>query len=184
MKRIVLSGWPCDVEDIRSRISHDWLGNRILKLNAEVVAEMHGEASGDREVFESYLLPGGRYEQYLGDLNKLVDNLVDGYSPAQLVSKTVLNTLSESDQEKIKTVIHDTYLNVCINGNNTIEDLQDALRVVAKTFEAVLTDFCRAWFCSPCVSAQTIRCKFENVLRHASDLREVLSQLPRGIILP
>ena len=183
MKRIVLSGWPCDAEDIRSRLSHDWLGNRILRLNAEVVAEMHGEASEDREEFESYLLPGGRYEQYLDDLKKLADTVVDGYSPAQLIS-TVLNTLPKSTQDQIKTIIHDTYLNVCINGTSTIENLQEALSASAGTFEATLTDFCKSWFFGRDVSAQTIKYKFENVLRQASDLREVLSQLPRGIILP
>ena len=182
MKRIMLLGWPCDAEDIRSQLSHDWLGNRILRLNAEVVAEMYSEASEDRKEFESYLLPGGRYDQYLDDLKNLVDTVVDGYSPAQLVS-TVLNTLSESTQDEIKTVIHDTYRNVCINGTNTIEDLQKVLNAAASTFEATLTDFCESWSCGH-VSSQTIKCKFENVLRQASDLREVLSQLPRGIILP
>ena len=183
MKKIVLIGWPCDAEDIRSRLSHDWLGNRILRLNAEVVAEMHGENSDDREEFESYLLPGGRYEQYLGDLKKLADTVVDGYSPARLVA-TVLNTLPKSTQDQIKTVIHKTYLNACINGTNTIENLQDALSATVNTFEATLTDFCKSWFGGRDVSAQTIKCKFENVLRQASDLKEVLSQLPRGIILP
>ena len=184
MKKIVLLGWPCETEDIRSLLSHDWLGNRILRLNAEVVAEMHGEESDDREEFESYLLLGGRYEQYLGDLKKLVNTVIDGYSPAQLVSSTVLNTLPNRTQKQIKMIIHDTYLNVCLSGTNTIEDLQNALSATADTFEATLTDFCKSWLCSRDVSSHTIKCKFENVLRQASDLREVLSQLPRGIILP
>ena len=184
MKRIMLLGWPCDAEDIRSRLSHDWLGNRILRLNAEVIAEMHGEESDDREEFESYLPPRGRYEQYRGDLEKLVNTVIDGYSPAQLVSKTVLNTLPKRTQDQIKTVIHDEYLETRLSATDTIEDLQEALSNAADTFETTLTDFSKSWFCNRDVSAQIIKDKFENVLRQASALKEVLSQLPRGIILP
>lgn len=184
MKKIVLLGWPCETEDIRSRLSHDWLGNRILRLNAEVVAEMHGEESDDREEFESYLLLGRRYEQYFDDLKKLVNTVIDGYSPAQLVSKTVLNTLPKSTQDEIKTVIHDEYLKTRLSATDTIEDLRETLSNTADTFETTLTDFSKSWFCNRDVSAQAIKDKFEKVLRQASALREVLSQLPRGIILP
>ena len=183
MQTIILLGWPCAAEDSRSRISHDWLGNRILRLNAEVVAEMHGEESEDREEFESYLLPGGACEQYLGELRKLAETVVDGYSPAQLVAQTALNTLPKDSQDQVKTAIHKAYLNARINGGNTIEDLQVALRAAVHAFEAALADFRNAWS-SGDVPAQAIRHRFEDVLRQASNLREALSQLPRGIILP
>lgn len=183
---IVLVGWPCEAEDLRSRLSHNWLVNRVLRLDAGAIAKMHGEEpseSNGRKEFESYLLSGGLYEKYLCKLKILVNTVVDGYSPEQLVSKTVLNTLPNSTQKQIKLVLRDEYLSICISGTNTIENLREDLRDTASTFETTLTDFSKSW-CSHNVSEEVIKDKFENVLRQASDLKEVLSQLPRGIIIP
>ena len=145
---------------------------------------MHGEKSEDREEFESYLLPGGLYGQYLGELRELADTVVDGYSPAQLVSQTILNTLPKDSQDQVKTAIHSAYLNVRINGSDTIENLHDTLSAAVRAFEATLTDFSNTWFRGRDVTPQTIRRKFEDVLQQASELKEALSRLPRGIILP
>lgn len=181
---IVLVGMPCEAESARSELRHDWLGNKVQRLEAKTVADMHANPSPSRDDFEERLLPDGLYGDRLRSLRTLVETLVEGYSPARLVERGPLAQFPEPVKMALENTLHEQYLRTPIHGDACIEELQENLREATQEFSSTLEDFRAVWFREPSASTSEVRASSEKLLEQASSLRDALNHLPRGFVLP
>jgi hypothetical protein len=97
----MLTPWniPCDANILRGQLKHSWLENEVLFFSPENIVSIwkRGEWA---ELERKY---SARIEHALS----LVENFVDGFSPAQLVDTLrPLACLSPQDKETIKAAAH------------------------------------------------------------------------------
>ena len=181
---ITLQGMPCDAEEVRSRLSHDWLGNKLLILQEEDVVQWHATRVSAGVEFERRLLPGGLYAEEMDNLYRLISGVQDGYSPARVVESGPLSDLPSDTQKLIKETLHQLYLALPLRDSHGIEALQEALKQAADAFSRSLSRFREVWFAQPSASAEEVGATFRDVLRDGRLLRAALDHLPRGYVLP
>lgn len=178
---LILKGVPCNSAMLRGILRHSWLKNQILTMDAGYVIQMRGRPSlhEEREAFERKIRPGGEFESRLGEARKLVREMVDGFSPAQLVDTGPLAGLSPEARAAIKSVLHREYLS-----RTMIEKCAEPATAACDALEIALREFSDNWFREPYPGAVVIRKKFEELQLRARSLNDSLGDLPEGIVLP
>jgi hypothetical protein len=166
---------------LRGILRHSWLKNQILTMDAGYVIQMRGRPSlhEEREAFERKIRPGGEFESRLGEARKLVREMVDGFSPAQLVDSGPLAGLSPEARAAVKSVVHREYLS-----RTMIEKCVGPAAAACDALEDALRKFSDDWFRQPYPGAVVIRKRFEELQQRARALSESLGDLPEGIVLP
>lgn len=178
---LILKGLSCDVALRRGLLWHSWLKNQILKMNAEYVAQIHGDPSlqEERASFERKIQAGGEFESRLSEARRLAGDMVEGFSPAQLVDFGSLANLSPEARASIKSVIHDEYLR-----QTMIEERTGPIAGAIDDMESALKGFSTIWYRRPPAGLDLVRTEFENLQACARRLHEKLGSLPEGIVLP
>lgn len=178
---LILRGMPCDAALQRGLLWHSWLKNQILKMDASYVAHMHSRPSllKERESFERKIQPGGEFESKLDKARSFAHDMVDGFSPAQLVDSRPLAKLSSEARAGLKSVIHGEYLE-----QTSIEERTGPITGAVDELGKVLSEFRDVWYRRPHCEAELIRAGFEQLQARARALHEMLGNLPEGIVLP
>jgi hypothetical protein len=178
---LILKGLPCDAALRRGLLWHSWLKNQILKMNADYVAQMHGDTSlqEERESFERKIQAGGEFESKLSDARRFASEMIEGFSPAQLVDSGPLANLSAEARTSIKAVIHDEYLR-----QTMIEERTGPIASGVDDMERALKGFSTVWYRRPPAQQDLVKTEFERLQACARLLHEKLGSLPEGIVLP
>ena len=178
---LILKGLPCDAAMLRGILRHSWLKNQILTMDAGYVIQMRGRPSlrEEREAFERKIRSGGEFESRLGEARRLVREMVDGFSPAQLVDSGPLAGLSPEARAAVKSVVHREYLS-----RTMIEKCVGPAAAACDALEVALREFSDDWFRQPYPGAVVIRKRFEELQQRARALSDSLGDLPEGIVLP
>lgn len=178
---LILRGMPCDAALQRGLLWHSWLKNQILKMDAGYVAHMHSRTSllEERESFERKIQPGGEFESRLDEARRFARDMVDGFSPAQLVDSGPLAAIPAEARASLKKVIHGEYLK-----QTSIEERTKPVAVAVDELGKALGEFRDVWYRHPHSGAEQIRAGFEQLQTRARTLHEMLGNLPEGIVLP
>jgi hypothetical protein len=177
---LILKGMPCSAARLRGILRHSWLKNQILGMDAGFVVQMHGRPSlhEARESFERKIRPGGEFDLRLSDARQLVRDMVEGFSPAQLVDSGPLAALPAETLAAIKSVIHREYLS-----ETRIEQCAEPIAAACDLLADALRDFSDVWF-GRAAGLGMVRKSFEQLQLRARALHEQLEKLPEGIVLP
>lgn len=178
---LILRGMPCDAALQRGLLWHSWLKNQILKTDPGYVAYIHSRPSllEERESFEQKIQPGGEFESRLDESRRFSRDMVDGFSPAQLVDSGPLANLSDEVRASLKSAVHGEYLEQTL--------IEERTRPVAEAVEELgkaLGEFKAVWYQRPRSGANLIRESFEQLQARARVLHVMLGNLPEGIVLP
>jgi len=178
---LILRGMPCDAALQRGLLWHSWLKNQILKMDAGYVAHMHSRPSllEERESFERKIQPGGEFDSRLDEARRFAREMVDGFSPAQLVDSGPLTSLSTEARAGLKSVIHGEYLE-----QTSIEERSGPIAGAVDELGKALSDFRDVWYQRSQAEADQVRAGFEQLQARARALHEMLGNLPEGIVLP
>ena len=162
-----------DVILLRGRLKHSWLENQVCNKTVEDVVLLW--RNGKWEALEKEF--GFCVEETL----HLADEMVAGFSPAQLVEKLApLHTLSPQTKDRLKHAIHNAYLE-----SSRIQELALDLRNAATSTEDELKRLLAIWNKPPRPDDEPgLRSRWDAFREKADDLLVVLSQLPTGIVLP
>lgn len=172
---------PSELSQERGRLRHLWLKNQVLALNEDFVVLMHGKRSLQkaRESFESKIQPDGEFTIRLNDARRLVQQMLEGFSPAQLVDLGPLEQLSKDARRQVKSVSHDLYLR-----KTAIAELSESLTGAITDLANALQEFTTTWFEQPTAHETLIRSRFAHFQLCAQALQEKLGRSPEGIVLP
>lgn len=178
---LILRGMPCDAALRRGLLWHSWLKNQILKMDSGYVVQMHRRPSlqEERESFERKIHAGGEFESNLDDARQLVLNMVEGFSPIQLVDSGPLAIMSVKAREAIKSVVHREYLI-----QTRIEECIMPITSAIDELELAYREFASTWYQHPSADQAAIQKSFESLQHCARNLHELLGRLPEGIVLP
>lgn len=178
---LILRGMPCDAALQRGLLWHSWLKNQILKMDAGYVAHMHSRPSllEARESFERKIQPEGEFESRLDESRLFARDMVDGFSPAQLVDSGPLANLSAEARASLKSAVHGEYLE-----QTSIEERTGPVTEAVNELGKALGEFRDVWYRRPHSEAEQIRAGFEQLQTRARALHEMLGNLPEGIVLP
>lgn len=178
---LILRGMPCSAALRRGLLWHSWLKNQILNMDAGFVVRMysHPALREARESFERKIQPGGEFEAKLHDARQFVQDIIGGYSPAQLVDIGVLSSLSAEVRASIKATIHQEYL-----AQTGIEQHTELIANAIDNLEQALKEFADAWYRQPVLEESLLKSRFEQSQARARTLHNELEKLPEGIVLP
>lgn len=168
---IINSSIPVAAEGLRSTLKHTWLERRLLpRLQLERKEWLAKKDQGRLpEVLAG--LPGRIAVAW--ELNAEV---IQGYSPAQLVDQGVLSALPDDLRQILREAVHQAYLAAGI-----IQEPAAALEAALKKFEAVASQVPVAWRQSDKKYLADVLDKLEKT---AQCLKGALEALPRGVVLP
>ncbi len=178
---LILRGMPCDAALQRGLLWHSWLKNQILKMDAGYVTHMHSRPSllEERESFERKIQPEGEFESRLDEARRFARDMIDGFSPAQLVDTGPLAAISAEARASLKEVVHGEYLK-----QTSIEARTEPVAAAVDELGKALRKFRDVWYQQPRADAEQIRAGFEQLQTRARALHEMLGNLPEGIVLP
>ena len=178
---LILRGMPSDAALQRGLLWHSWLKNQILKTDAGYVAYIHSRPSllEERESFEQKIQPGGEFELRLDEARRFARDMIDGFSPAQLVDSGPLANLSDEVRASLKSALHGEYLEQTL-----IEERTGRIAEAVQELGQALGEFRDVWYRRPHSGANLISESFEQLQARARDLHEMLGDLPEGIVLP
>lgn len=171
----MLTPWqiPCEASIRRGQLKHSWLENQVLNKRAEDVVTFRQR--GGWPALEN------EFEEWVKDARTLAAELTDGFSPAQLVDTvTPFRRLSEKDKQRIKQPLHAAYLE-----NSGITNLRLLLQEAAESLDKALKELLEEWQ-QPATSGsdQALCAAWSVFVERATNLKNVLERLPKGIVLP
>ena len=178
---LILKGMPCDAAMRRGLLWHSWLKNQILKMDAGYVVHIHSrpDLQEERESFERKIRPSGEFDSKIKEARQFVRDMVEGFSPAQLIDTGPLASLSAEARASIKSTIHVEYLI-----ETMMEHQTEPISVAIDELEQALKKFARAWSRQPPADRALVSQRFEQLQEAARTLHERLGNLPEGIVLP
>jgi len=176
-----LVGMPCEVRQRCSRLSHLWLKNEILDQDPGYVGFIYQLAahSEERTWFEQKIRVDGLFSTKIEEASQLANELIDGFSPEQVVDTSALKNLPAETRTAIKEVLRAEYLI-----QTDIESKVKQIRLAITGLKKALGIFTKAWFGKKSVGAKKIQAKFALVQVRAQALHGLLVELPKGIVLP
>ena len=158
---------------LRGRLKHTWLENQVCNKTVEDVIFLWrlGKWRALKEEF------GFRVQETL----HLADEMVAGFSPAQLVETLApLHALSPETKKHLKEAVHNAYLEC-----SGIQEMALNLNRTATVVESELKRLIAIWHKPPTPENElALRAGWHSLSEKADDLLAVLSQLPKGIVLP
>jgi len=176
-----LVGMPCEVRQRCARLSHSWLKNEILNLDPGYVSFIYqsGGRSEGRTSFEQKIQFDGVFSARIDEASQLANEMIDGFSPEQVVDTGALKNLPAETQKAIKEVLRAEYL-VQTDIESKVKQIQLAIADLKKA----LGIFTEAWFGKKPVEPEEIQAGFTRVQVRAQALHGLLADLPKGIVLP
>lgn len=170
----------CPSADLRAHLLHEWEKGFGFGISiASVEAWYSGSSKSASRRFAARLEQDGDFAQCLMQTRELVKAMVDGFSPKQLIDQGVLASLPSEIRDKLKTAVHERYL-----AETTITDLKHSLSEAIRDLETAILKFAAAWKAEPPHNAEEVKRGYTTVQDAARHVRDVLDQLPKGILLP
>lgn len=164
--------YPVELSATRSVIKHSWLENRILNKTPEVICALW--LNGDWRALHGEFLD---CEQDAEDFGR---TFVESFSPARLVDLVgPLTRLDSGDKAALRTWLHAGYIAKQAVGKlapmymKAFEDLRESLAALRNT-----------WLLSRPEGKQQLHDCARRVLISAGHLRDIMEQIPKGLVLP
>ncbi len=170
---LVVSSFPCSSNILRGRLKHSWLENQLLNKTADEVVYLWKETG--------WGALDNEFSMRVSETITLAENLVQGFSPAQLVdSLAPLARLDQETRDLIKQAVHKAYLE-----SSGITELSQPLCKAAKALEAALDQLRTVWRRPVTVANEKdLKNAWQMVSTQAKALHAVLERLPKGVVLP
>jgi hypothetical protein len=171
---MIVYPFSCQAERLRGQLKHSWLENLVRDRKADTIVGFWKKGQWLDKV--ETIFP-----HYLQQTLKLADELVEGFSPDQLIDQLApFKEFSDDLRGQVKKAVHDAYLEA-----SNIAALAEPIRKCAKALEPELNRLKALWKMpySP-ESEIAVRDCWENIQEKGAALREQLEKLPRGVILP
>lgn len=164
---------PCDANVIRGQLRHHWLENQILnKTPEDVLFIWQTEERWDALETE--------FEYRIAQAIKFTDDMIDGFSPKQLVDKiAILSSLSSETKILLKDKIHKVYME-----SSNIQNISISFQRAVKSLEGDIKKFKKVWKQSNSERNEAIAESYQAVLESATLLHDVIKLLPKGVVLP
>lgn len=160
-----------EIDARRASLKHTWLERRLLgQLRTE-----RGTWLKERSQRLPNVLAGlsGRIQE----IRSLLADIVEGYSPRQLIDHGPLGILPDEVRQAIKAAVHQAYLELGIM-QPLVAELEGALN----QFERIAEKVIGAWEDGALVKK---RAQILDELEVATErLRQALDAFPRGVVLP
>lgn len=164
---------PCDVNNIRGQLRHHWLENQILnKTPEDVLFIFQNEKKWNALETE--------FEYRIAQAIKLSDDMIEGFSPRQLVEKiTLLSSLSNDTKILLKDKIHKIYFE-----NSNIQSISTRFKDAVKFLSDDIKALKKEWGETTSGENNAIKEKYQAVLDSATLLYNLIKLLPKGVALP
>lgn len=154
---------------VRGQLLHSWLENQVLNTKQDKIERLRKG--------ECWEAPGKNFMPRVKQAIRLAENLVDCYSPRQLVYRlSPLSSLSDRQKERLGAALHEIYCSTC-----GVEDLAQRLKKSAEAVKESLQEFLK------CLSAEDRRevpSSWERFRANAERLYAVLQEVPKGVVIP
>lgn len=159
----------CEAAILKARLKHSWLENQVLNKSTEDVLYMRSE--GDWNALAE------QFPKRLREVTDLAQNAVEVFSPAQFVDQLeVFSHLPARVKKDFRHAVHSAYLR-----RGEIEAITSQVAAAAAGLETVLGKMLALWRDG---TDPELRGAWAEVLAAASNLRDGLDALPKGIMLP
>jgi hypothetical protein len=165
---------------LKSCLLHEWEKGFGFGIGVEHVERwftQHPTSASCK--FASRLACGGAFVLAVAQMKELTSGMVDGFSPKQLIDQTALRTLPSELRDRLGSAVHDRYLAV-----TRIVDFQSALSKAVNALETAILDFGDTWRTENRSNVERVRRSYTTLLDAARVVRDLLTRLPRGIVLP
>lgn len=162
----------CDFSPVivRGTLLHAWLENSVLDIHTSR-AGIQCLQNGDRwEALEEQFLPSVK------QAIRLAENLVNYYSPRQLVDR-FLPCLPEEEKERLGAALHNRYCETC-----NVEELAQHLNASAVAAQESLQAFLK--YLSKGADRGKVLSYWKSFHKKAEQLYEVLKKVPKGVVIP
>ncbi len=171
---LALCSLPCEVNTLRGQLKHTWLENQVRDNDADDIVTFWKDGDWVNEV--ETIFP-----QYLQLTLKLADELVDGFSPAQLIDQLgPFKEISADLRGQVRKAIHEAYLEA-----SNITDLAEPIRKCARDLEPELNKLRTLWKMPHSPEGEiAVRDCWEDIQKKGALLHAQLEKLPRGVVLP
>lgn len=176
---LVLQGSGEEVAALRGSLRHSWLENLVEAREPTDVAELHGEETAVRRLFDEDIGSGGGFNRRLDEVELLAGRIVDGLSPARVVWRGPLAHLPEELKEELGAVLHELYLE-----QSSIQDVAEGVVRAAEAFRAELERFRNIWERNPKARFEEVAAGFESLKVQGRILYGALGLIPEGLVLP
>jgi hypothetical protein len=170
----MVRGIPCPANTLRDKLRHTWLENQIFFYNSDDVVSFWKDGDWSHTI-------NLVYGEYIQQAIELADNLIDGFSPAQLVDElSLFRSLTEETRNKIKKAIHETYL-----ATTNISSLEEPLRKAAIGMQTEIINLQILWGLPHVIdNERALRQCWERIGSKGKPLHCLLGKLPKGVVLP
>ena len=176
-----LVGMSCEVRQRCSRLSHSWLKNEILNLDPGYIGLLYQRTAHSvaRTSFEQKIQVDGLFSARIEEASQLANEMIDGFSPEQVVDTSALRNLPAETRKAIKEVLRAEYLI-----QTDIESKVKQIHLAIADLKKALGSFAETWFGRKSVKPEKIQAGFTLVQVRAQALHGLLAKLPEGIVLP
>lgn len=174
--RTIFTPWKirCEAIDQFLALEHNWLKNEIMSRSASQLGKFLSTKDGNSKKFFDGCTAN------LKLLSSLIANLEDDFSPKQLVDKIEpFKRLSDREKKKIGDAAHKEFL----KGTGFAawkRSLNDAVNKFKKEFEEITSGTTSN--ASAAADGRKTATTWEQVLANAQELKDVLKEVPRGVI--
>ena len=150
---------------------HSWLENEILCTQPLNIVNRRADGSwkSDNKIFT--------HLKNIESVRKLVDDMIQGFSPVQLVDQLgPLQKCSPETRLRIKEIVHNAYLE-----DSGIKGLAKSLEQVVNVFSEEFNTFIKAWNEG---NDNELKKAWQGVLNKAANMLKVFEKLPKGVVVP
>lgn len=163
-----------------ARIRHD-LGSVLSRIDATAIVSWHKdvsvEARSGKDAIEGLF---STLDECVVNLNSVIDNLVDSFSPIHLVNSGPLRDgLNDATLTIIRNALHHAYLE-----QTKIEEVEEKIKHCADVFEVDLGKFDSMWRQQPPCDSDFIEVSIRKTMGSGKDLYDALCLLPKEVVLP
>ena len=164
----------CRANTFRGQLKHSWLENQVCNKTANDVATLWRTQIWDEVI-------GEIFQYRIDQMRELANELVNGFSPAQLVDQlSPLQNFSEENRFRLKNVLHSAYIE-----NSGISALSELLSQEIEGFAQEFTRFLTVWNTKRTDENEpALRHGWNQLQQVANSLLAVFEKLPKGVVLP
>lgn len=167
-------GIPCTANALRDKLRHTWLENQIFFYDVDDVVSFWEDGDWSNTI-------NSVYPELIQEAIDLANNLVDGFSPAQLIDELLsLKPLSKDTRNRFKKAVHEAYLSA-----TNISSVENPLREAATAMQIELMELQRLWgMPHGADNEKALRQCWERIGLKGKPLHSLLGKLPKGVVLP
>lgn len=164
--------YPIELSATRSVIKHSWLENRILNKTPDAICALW--LTGDWKALNGEFLDCERDAEMFGQ------TFVESFSPARLVDLVgPLTQLDSGDKAALRTWLHEAYL-----AKQSVSKLAPMYMKALVELRGGLAALRKAWLLSRPEGRRQIHDCARRVVASAGRLRDIMEQIPKGLVLP